>query len=648
MALKLLRGGLLQPELRKRFEAGEARVLGTLNHRASPRCSRRAWPRSAASSSRTSPWNVYGLPLDQYANHHKLDRDARLQLFVRLCDAVEHAHGKGIVHRDLKPGNVIVGDGAAVKVLDFGIARITDAETLTMGGQTGTGQVMGTLPYMSPEQVRIGSEPISARSDVYSLGVILYEMLVGHRPIAIAGCSLPEAARRIVEEEPTHLGSIDRRLRGDLETICATAMDKEPRRRYADAGQLAEDLRRHLSDQPILARRPSRLYQIAKYVRRNRWFVTGASLVVAVSLAFAVSMAVQAKRLEAERDLANRKTQVSREVADFLVELFRVSQPEEVRSEQLSAREVLDVGAKRIASNLTADPALRSELLLVMGRTYLALGLSKQAKPLLDEALALRTDNGLGEEAIAEVQLVRSSVLGYEGELEQVERLLREQLANLKSRELRSPGLQFQLEKAVADSLVELGRYEESLAILDRLVEQGSTMEEKYDALVARGRAQLDGGHLEAAEKDLLEAQQLGKDKYSETHTNDLNLRRILARVYKAMGRFEESATILKRVLELDRELYGENHPEVDADLYFLASALSDWGKLDEALEMFQFVLERDRKNYGEHPYTALDITELATMYNRKGELERAWELFQGGLAMQQRVYPPDHPEIAT
>ncbi len=213
---------------------------------------------------------IRGLPLDEYANRNGLDLRARVALVARVCDAVQHAHDQGVIHRDLKPANILVEEDGQPKVLDFGVARATDADLRTAAGLTRTGQLLGTPSYMSPEQVTGDPAAIDQRVDVYALGVILFELAAGRLPYRLHGLPLAEAARLIVEQDAPRLGSLDPGLRGDVETIVARALEKEPARRYPSAADLAADLERWLAHEPILARRVSGAERVGRWCKRNR------------------------------------------------------------------------------------------------------------------------------------------------------------------------------------------------------------------------------------------------------------------------------------------------------------------------------------------------------------------------------------------
>ncbi|MGQ0626566.1 MAG: serine/threonine-protein kinase, partial [Phycisphaerales bacterium] len=339
VALKLIRPGALGPSVLRRFEH-ESQILGRLKHPGIAQVYEAGT--LAGEDGERRPYFamelVEGRPLLEHAQNHRLGVRERIGLVCQICDAVEHAHQKGVIHRDLKPANILVeaagettastapttghGTGSTLtgtlhetgvlpvagrpKVLDFGVARFTDSDLATTTLQTSPGQVIGTLQYMSPEQVRGATTEIDTRSDVYALGVILFELLTGRLPHDVREKPIAEAARIITEQPPTRLGAVDRGLRGDLDTIVNKALSAEPARRYPSAASLAMDLRRFAADLPILARRPSAAYQARKFAARNKALVGGmaavfvalAGGVIGTSLALVRARAAEADAIQ--------------------------------------------------------------------------------------------------------------------------------------------------------------------------------------------------------------------------------------------------------------------------------------------------------------------------------------------------------------
>ncbi len=315
VALKVIRPSLVSPELVKRF-SHEAQILARLQHTGI------AQVYEAGMGEDGQPFFamefIRGMPLDEYARNRGQSAAARLELLAKVCDAVQHAHEKGVIHRDLKPGNILVDETGQPKVLDFGVAHVTAADLLTSASRTQAGQLLGTLSYMSPEQIAADPAGLDGRSDVYTLGVILFELLAHRLPYQLEQLPAHEVVRVIREQEPSRLGSIDTIYRGDVEIIVSKTLEKDKTRRYATAGDLASDIRRYLRGEAILARPASVLYQLRKFARRHRALVVGtsgifAALLVgtAVSILFALRAAANAQVADENARLANERERVA-------------------------------------------------------------------------------------------------------------------------------------------------------------------------------------------------------------------------------------------------------------------------------------------------------------------------------------------------
>lgn len=320
VALKLIRAGFPSEGEQRRFRR-EAEVLGQLHHAGIAHIYEAGYADvvGPAGTLASQPFIamefIEGAPITEYVGGRSLDDRTALELFLAVCEAVEHAHLKGIVHRDLKPGNIIVEESGQPKILDFGIARLVGPGHEETTLRTDAGQLIGTLPYMSPEQVEGDSSLIDTRTDVYALGVILYELLTGRLPHDVRHRSLHDGIRIIREDEPTRLSSINSRFRGDLDTIAAKALEKSKERRYASAAALADDIRRYLKDEPIVARPASTFYQLQKFARRNRALVGGVSATILALIAGLVGMVFFASREHSQRIRADKKTLEARRLA---------------------------------------------------------------------------------------------------------------------------------------------------------------------------------------------------------------------------------------------------------------------------------------------------------------------------------------------
>src|SRR5262249_36654439 len=366
---------------------------------------------------------VPGVRLTEHCDAHRLGTSERVELLIQVCEGVQHAHQKAIIHRDLKPSNVLVSliDGKAQpKIIDFGIAKAVGPRLTEKTLFTEIGAVIGTPEYMSPEQAELTGQDVDTRTDVYSLGVMLYELLSGHLPFsssALRSSGFEELRRVIREVEPTKPSdrvstegsaelatkhgteprALTRQLSGDLDWIVLKALEKERSRRYGTPSELAADLRRHLRHEPVAAGPPSRSYPIAKYVQPHRVGVAAAVALVLLLAAFAATEAVQARRIARERDRAHAEAEASKPGSDFLLNMVNVRHPSEARGVSITAREILDRAAKNIDTGLAKDPQLRAGMMDTRGLVYQTLGLSPRAQPLLDRALDPRR-RVLGEE----------------------------------------------------------------------------------------------------------------------------------------------------------------------------------------------------------------------------------------------------------
>ncbi len=397
VAIKLIKHGMDSKEILKRFQS-ERQIMARLEH---PNIARLLDGGVTPDGlSYFAMEYVDGKPIDQYCDHNKLSVKKRLELFQIICSSVQNAHRNLIVHRDLKPSNILVKKDGTIKLLDFGIAKVLTPET--NGGQpkfltlTQTGAQIMTPEYAAPEQVK--GEPVTTATDVYALGVILYELLTGQRPYRLQGRSPAEIERAITTSDPdkpstvvkrkdqasettpekiselrgTEPSQLKRQLSGDLDNICLMALRKEPERRYSSPERFLDDVKRYLEGLPVIARKDTAGYRTQKFIRRHK---TGLVAAVGVVIMIAIVVSFYTVQLKQERDRARLEATKARRVSDFLVDLFRVSDPSESKGKTVTARELLDSGAVRIKEDLIEQPEIQATMMNVMGEVYTSLGL---------------------------------------------------------------------------------------------------------------------------------------------------------------------------------------------------------------------------------------------------------------------------------
>jgi tetratricopeptide (TPR) repeat protein len=553
-----------------------------------------------------------GVPLTAYVRKCRLLLRARLQLFLKVCAAVDYAHQHAVVHRDLKPSNILVDAQGNPKVLDFGLAKITESDVTLTTVTTESGRIMGTLAYMSPEQARGRPAEIGTRSDVYALGVVLYELLTDQAPYDLHGTSVPEAVRMICEAPPQRPSTLRRALRGDLETIALKALEKEPARRYPSVSALAEDVERYLANQPIRARPPSMTYRLRKLAQRNKALAAGTLVAVcalALGLVTTAWQAVRATRgwesAAQERDRALTAEQAASEITGFLQDMLTSIDPEQARGTDVTVRQVLDEAAQRVSTEFAGQPRIEAALRGTIGNTYRGLSLYDAAEPHLRAALAIRERD------------LNTDSAGVAAAMSDLAELLRDKAAYAEAESLYQRALAIRCglwgdqHPEVARNLTELGGlasrtgdYESARAYYDQA--QG-IYHQAGDAL---GEADVmnNVANFLRATGDLATAEQMHRDvlairrqdlgsKHRAVGTSLVNLAALL-RERRARGDLVDDAEIeslYSEALELRRELRGDRHRDVAATLVGLGTFLLEKGApqsadplLRQALDIWQ------------------------------------------------------------
>ena len=602
VALKILRTGTLSGAMLRRFEH-EASVLARLRHPGIAQIHEAGIHEEGHTHLPFLAMElIEGKTLTEHAETHALDARQRIELFRLVCDAVQHAHSRGIIHRDLKPGNILVDEEGQPKVLDFGVARATDADVALSAQRTTAGQIIGTLAYMSPEQIAAEHDDLDTRADVYALGVILYELLSGRLPHKVT--TLADAARAIRDDQPRLLGSVAPALKGDLETIARKALEKDKERRYAGAAELSADLGRFLRNEPIMARDPSALYHICKFAARHRALVGGAALIVlALVVALIATSLALARSREAEAKMRAAASSVS-EVNEFLVGMLEWAEPGIAQGREVTVREAVDAAAHQLDARAGMDPRVEAVVRTTIGETYTGLGKYEEAEAQLQRAIAL-----------ADQAFDRSSP-------QRLEVLYRLADAQLKANSLEDAARSIEwLDASARESPQQLVRAKRMNA--NRLWLAGSIEES------------------ESAYREAIATAQglLGPDD-AETLLTRLNF----AQVLRQTARLEEAHEILIAVTtDFDRTL-GADHPLTLGALGDLAATEESMGKTSQAEASYREVIDRRTRVLGpDHPATLELRNNLALLLRYSGRLDEAEPMFRDILAHQRALLPPDH-----
>ncbi|MEZ5063441.1 MAG: serine/threonine-protein kinase [bacterium] len=650
VALKIIKPGMDSREIIGRFEA-ERQALALMNHP----CIAKVFDAGTTENGRPyfAMEYVPGLPLHEYCDRHQLDTRKRLELFIRVCQGVQHAHQKAVIHRDLKPTNVLVTEVDGVptaKIIDFGVAKATAHKLTDQTMFTEVGAFIGTPEYMSPEQADLGTEDIDTRADIYSLGVMLYELLAGALPFDIRSMrragfdamrkvireqepltpskkleTLGEKATEIAARRATEFHRLRRSLQGDLDWIVLKAMEKERNRRYETANGLALDIGRFLADEPVQARPPTAGYRLRKLVRRNRGAFRALVAVFAVlvlgiaATSWGLLRAKRAERMAAyEAKEAHRQAEIAQAVNDFLnQDLLSTVAPsvEEGRGIDVRMREVLDVAAARLdessapGGRFADKPLVEAAIRQTLGSTYLASGEYETALPQFEREVELRMEHqgeddiqtawALHDEALAQFRL---------GRLEEAER-----------------GLQRVL------------RYEEhaSPAEAKDVAEWKATLGMIYE----------DAGRFEEAEALLLDVLASQKRDLGPDHPNTTRTMTTLANIYQRTGRYAECEALAKQVLEVCLRTDGEEAPETLRILSNLANVIANQGRLREAQEYMIRALEAKKRVLGpENPSTLNSMNNVAEVFAMLDEWDQAEALHRETWQLRAKVLGADHP----
>lgn len=653
VALKLIRNELSSQQALRRFEL-EAEVLGCLDHPGIARIYEAGQTTKAAGQ---RPYLVMelidGVPLDDYLNREQLSVEAKVTLLTQICAAVQHAHEHGIIHRDLKPSNILVTPQGQPKIVDFGVARVTD-DDLRATMQTDMGQVIGTLPYMSPEQVHGRRDDLDTRSDVYALGVVAYEMITGSLPYDLRGRSLAEAARTIEEEEPTSLTSTTGRVPADIDTIVRKALSKERERRYASAGELGSDFTRFLQHEPISARSPSTVYQLKKFARRNRGLVAGLATTLGVLVLGLVVSVAGWSSASRERERAQIETSKATAMNDFFRDVLGAADPWQEGS-AVKVIDILDQAAASIPESLGDKPVEVAAFAHgVLGTTYDGLAEYEKAGTHFWEAYHMT--KGLEEEN-PEVRLQALRNLGQyltlESNFAAADSIVQETLGLLDGLE-GTPN-----EKA--DALHFMGLYNEQTGNLDLAESQyrqsldisnqilGTDHEETHTTLAALGRVLMVQDKLDEAQSYLERASRMADEIFGPTHPSSLSVLNNLAFVYQKREIHDRALEMFSRSLRLRTEIHGAESPRLVVPHHNLALQCGLMEKFDDALTHHARAVELAETKLGKnHLNVHIARSAQGGTLHRMGRAEASIEPLVRGLSGLRSTLGDDHWRVKT
>ncbi|HET6932130.1 MAG TPA: serine/threonine-protein kinase [Candidatus Acidoferrum sp.] len=676
VAIKLIRAGVSDNILLERFES-ERQSLARMNHPAIAKVF------DAGATSDGTPYFVMeyvsGIPITLYCDQKRLAIRKRLELFLKVCEGVQHAHQKAILHRDLKPANILVTeiDGKpAPHIIDFGIAKAIGDRDASATMFTRAGNFIGTPVYMSPEQADPEIRDVDTRSDVYSLAVILYELLTGTLPFDPTKWSneiRQEQVRKLYEQDPqppsiqfrkkttteadtatqtaklrsTEPQQLVSELKGDLDWITLKALERDRGRRYGTPSEFAADIQHFLNNEPVAARPASRAYRVQKYVRRHRLAVSIAAAALLVLVAFSVMQAIQLRRITKERDRANR-------IADFMTKMFKVSDPGQARGNSITAREVLDKASKDIDTGLAKDPGMQAQMMHTMGEVYYNLGLYKEAESLLRHAMDIRT-RALGPASRDTLSSMSSlaQVLTDESQFDEAEKLSRASYQG--ARKSLGPGDPDTLLNGLSLSvlLLDRSRFPDCEAVLREMAanvdkvkdpELRSSIAQRIQTNFAIAYAYQ--GKFADAEKSFRVVYDLTLKKYGPDHPATFNAHANIANILLQQDKFAEAETIYQDVLERQRRVLGPEHPRTLLVMGNLGIVYLNQKRYSEAEPLYRQLVDLKTRVVGaDNRQTLVVKAALADVLRMENKLPEAEKLSHEALDAERRVMGPDHSD---
>jgi tetratricopeptide (TPR) repeat protein len=673
VAIKLIKAGMDTREVVARFES-ERQALALMDHPAIAKVF------DAGSTPQGAPYFVMeyvaGVPITTYCDNHRLSTRDRLELFMHVCEGVQHAHQKAIIHRDLKPSNILITevDGrGAPKIIDFGVAKALGQKLSADTMFTRVGALIGTPEYMSPEQANSSGQDIDTRTDVYSLGVIFYELLAGAPPIDLRKIAFEEFLRRLREEEPpkpstkirtqdpatstdvahkrhTEAPELSNQMRGDLDSIALKALEKDRARRYGSPSDFAFDIARYLNNEPVLAVQPSVTYRAGKFARRYRGALVTACAFAVVLIAAAVISIRQSIR-------ANKEAAVAQAVNEFLqndmlaqASAANQSGPSAKPDPHLEVRTVLDRAAVRITGKFDRQPDVEAAIRVTIGQTYGDLGLYTEARHQFERALELRR-RVLGAnhpETLETVSALGTAVL-KQGKFPEAETLLRQNLAIQR----RTLGSTHPNTLATMNNLgvvyTNEAKYQEAEAIHSEVLETrrrmlGAEHPLTLSSMTALANVYEEDGKFNRAEPLYTQALEIERRVLGPEHPRVMGTMNDLANVYEDEGKYAQAEALHSGALEMRRRILGAEHPDTLSSMMNLAVAYRHEGKQAQAEALYSHTLEIERRVLGtEHRVTLMCMNNLANVYHAQGKWANAEALQLEAFEVKRRILGPEH-----
>lgn len=669
VALKVIKPGMDSKRVIARFEA-ERQALALLDH---PNI---AQVYDAGTTDSGRPYFVMeyvkGLPITEHCDRHKLTIEDRLNLFVQVCHAVHHAHQKGIIHRDIKPSNVLVSiqeEQVIPKIIDFGVAKAIAQPLTERTLFTEDSQLLGTPEYMSPEQADMASEDIDTRSDIYSLGVLLYVLLTGVMPfdpntfreggverirqiIREADPKTPstrltrlgEEAKKIAENRRTEIRTLAKHLHKELEWIPLKAMRRQRAERYRSASELADDIENYLKGAPLIAGPPSAVYRLRKFMRRNRALVTGIAAVAAVLIAGVVVSTIFAIRAE-------RQARTSQAISDFLSDDLLASVDPIMGAQQgASLESILDVASQRLEGKFEGEPLIEASIRYTIGRTYTRLGKYNAAESNLKRAIELhRKRLGTVDQDIFVYMQELGWVYFFQSRYDKAELFLAEAVGGMRRILSRVDPILLTAISRLAWVYQLQERYEEAEklqaealeAVQRRLGPEHPYAPGHMEGLAAAYSAQ---GRFEEAAELCRKALDICRRLHGEEHYETLNYTFTLAQFCRALGRHAEAEELYAKALKGRRRLWGEEHRHTLTVARYLGSLYRDLERYDEAEQLLVPALETNRRLFGEEDQATLrSMVDVAELYRDQGHYNKAEQLSLKAEGTARRVFGNDH-----